>query len=148
MFRLARSHQPSTRSSRQRHIADARLHLLHVVDQPWEQGCLRSNAQPGHCCSHGDLHHLDRMRASQTASRRGPPFGPLVTWPIWARCQYRRFDLHELVGKIMTRCNTFVRPAYDIYSSSGLSGLLPTISTAPHSIGHAPCSSSFWAVRF
>lgn len=148
MFRLARSHQPSARSSRQRHITDARLHLLHVFDQPWEQGCFRGDAQPGHCCSHGDIHHLNRMRASQTASRRGPPFGPLVTRPIRTHRQYHRFDLHELVGKFVVRLKTFARPAYDFCSSSGRSGPLLTTSTAQRSIGHARCSSCSSAVRF
>lgn len=148
MFRLARSHQPSARSSRQRHIIDARLHLLHVINQPGEQSCFRGDAQPCHGCTHGDLHHLDWMRASQTASRRRPPFGPLATRPIRARCQYHRFDLHELVGKFVVRPNTFSRPAYDICSSSGRSGPLPTTSTAQRSTGHAHCFSFSWVVRF
>lgn len=148
VLRLARSHQPTARSSRQRYAPDTRLHLLHFIDQPGKQSRLRSDAQPGHCCTYGNLHHLDRVRASQKTPWRGPSFGPLVTRPIRARCQCGRFDLHELVGKSVIRPNTSDWPAYDIVSSSGRSGLLPTTSTARRSTGHARCSSLFWAVRF
>jgi len=112
---MACSHQPSTRRSRQRYTADPLLHLLYVVDQPREQGCLRSDAQPGHCCTHGDLHHLDRMRAPQTTPWRGSPFGSLVTWPIWARCQYHRFDIHQLVGELIVRPPRRFRSASSYY---------------------------------
>lgn len=148
MFRLARSHQSSTRRARQRHSVDALFHMLHVVDQSWEQGCLRGNAQPCQCCTHGDLHHLDRLRASQTTAWRGPPFGPLVTWPIRTRCEHHCFGLHQLVGKFMVCCNTFSQLAHTISSSSGRSGPLRTTSTARRSTGHARCFSFFWGARF
>ena len=151
MFRLARSNQPAARSSRQRHIADAILHLLHVIDQSGEQGCLRRNAQSCHSCPHGDLHHLDRMRTAQTTAWRGPPFGSLVTRPIRAGCQYHCSNLHKLVGKIIAllrRNDISSQPADAICSSSGPSGPLSTTSIARHSTGHARCSSSFWGARF
>ena len=137
---MARSHQPSTRRSRQRHIADPRLHLLHVIDQSGKQSCFRSNAQPGHSRTNGDLHHLDRMRASQTTAWRRTPFGSLVTRPIRTRCQYHCFGIHQLVGKLLVRCNILSQPAHEICSSSGRSGPRPTTPIARRLTGHARCS--------
>lgn len=64
------------------------------------------------------------MCAAQTFAWRGPPLGPLVTRPLWTRCQYHCFDLHQLVGECTIHSSAVISAASQLTISVVLLGVL------------------------